>query len=66
MWWARRDSGCASTSGHQIDAENKIETLYRNSQLWGIEQCKLLDAQARGELIIIHEQRELSLVIEDQ
>lgn len=66
MWWARRDSGCASTSGQQIDAENKIETLYRNSQLWGIEQCNLLDAQARGELIIIHEQRELSLVIEDQ
>ena len=63
-WWARRDLGYASTSGSCIFAENKIKTLYRNSQLWGIEQCKLLDAQARGELIIIHEKRELSLITE--
>lgn len=63
-WWARRDLEDEPHSGLQNFAENKIKTLYCNSQQWGIEQCKLLDAQARGEFVIIPSADAISIVKE--
>lgn len=42
----------------------RMAEIYASSRRWGEENRKLRESIARGETIVVHEQRELSLVIQ--
>ena len=54
------EEGSPSSTSHE-ELQNRLQTVYANSRRWGVENRRLRESIARGDIVVVHEERELCL-----